>query len=227
MNYSNTPPELADLNEQLPYADSIAEAHWLAELACMCHRRLDGKTYPAGFWGLLDVDDAKHLRRFLNDSRDGVSNAANDLQVLVESAPEPTLLCECDDVYDIATDAIRCIAARLRRLGIQLESPSSDALKLALEKVLGEAEVALIDAEETPVNPNELPQEVEGMFSLPNLTNDFQVMAEQSNERFLSLVDKTIRDNADKPELIAEIREIAARSMRCQAALDKHREEET
>ena len=89
MDFIDTLPELADLNEQLPYANTLDEAYWLAELASMCHRRLDGKTYPAGFWGLMDVDDAKHLRRFLNDSRDGVSNAANDLQVLVESAPEP------------------------------------------------------------------------------------------------------------------------------------------
>ena len=89
MDFIDTLPELADLNEQLPYANTLDEAYWLAELASMCHRRLDGKTYPAGFWGLLDVDDAKHLRRFLNDSRDGVSNAANDLQVLVESEPVP------------------------------------------------------------------------------------------------------------------------------------------
>ena len=46
-----TLPELADLNEQLPCPNTIAEAYWLAEVACMCHRRLKAShEAPAGFW---------------------------------------------------------------------------------------------------------------------------------------------------------------------------------
>ena len=226
MNFIDTLPELADLNEQLPYANTLDEAYWLAELARMCHRRLHPDVEaPAKFWKLLNDDEAERLYGFLTDAECGVSKAANVLQMLVE--PQPVPFGECDDVCDTATDAIRCVNARLQRLGRQLNSSSRDELQLALEHALREAAVEFIDDEDNRVDPNEPPPEVEGMFSLPNLTNDLQVMAEQSNERFLSLVDKTIRDNADKPELIAEIREIEARSLRCQAALDRHREEKT
>ena len=72
---------------------------------------------------------------------------------VIEPAPAP--LCQWDDVYDIASDAIGCIGARLQRRGIQLESASSNALQLALEKVLGEAEVEILDNEGTPLDPNE------------------------------------------------------------------------
>lgn len=207
MNFIDTLPELADLNEQLPYANTLDEAYWLAELARMCHRRLHPDVEaPAKFWKLLNDDEAERLYGFLTDAECGVSKAANVLQMLVE--PQPVPFGECDDVCDTATDAIRCVNARLQRLGRQLNSSSRDELQLALEHALREAAVEFIDDED-------------------NLTNDLQVMAEQSNERFLSLVDKTIRDNADKPELVAEIREIEARSLRCQAALDRHREEKT
>ena len=149
-----TLPELADLNEQLPYPNTIAEAYWLAEVACMCHRRLQAShEAPAGFWEQLEDEDAKRLHRFLRDASDGVSNAANDLQVLAEPAPAP--LCQWDDVYDIAADALICIDSRLQSRGIQLESASSNALQLALEKVLGEAEVEILDNEGTPLDPNE------------------------------------------------------------------------
>ena len=215
MDFRNTLPELADLNEQLPYANTIAEAYWLAELARMCHARLHpDDEAPAGFWKLLNTDDWNRLYGFLTDAEYGVSKAANVLQMLVR--PKPNLLEECDDVCDPATDAIRCVNARLQRLGRQLDSSSRDELQLALEKVLGEAAVEFIDDEDNRVDPNEPPP-----------ANDLQVMAEQSNERFLSSVDEAIRDYSDKPELIAKIREIEARSLRCQAALDKHREEKT
>ena len=83
-----TLPELADLNEQLPYPNTIAEAYWLAEVACMCHRRLKASAEaPAEFWTLLNTDEANRLYGFLRDASDGVSNAANDLQVLAEPAP--------------------------------------------------------------------------------------------------------------------------------------------
>ena len=83
-----TLPELADLNEQLPCPSTIAEAYWLAEVACMCHRRLQaGAEAPAGFWTLLNTDNANRLYEFLQDANDGVSNAANDLHVLAEPAP--------------------------------------------------------------------------------------------------------------------------------------------
>jgi hypothetical protein len=226
MDFIDTLPSLAVFNEELPYPNTLDEAYFLAELARMCHARLDADVEaPAKFWKLLNDDEAERLYGFLTDVECGVSKAANVLQMLVE--PQPVPFGECDDVCDTATDAIRCVNARLQRLGRQLDSSSRDELQLALEKVLGEAAVEFIDDEDNRVDPNEPPPEVEGMFSLPNLINDLQVMAEQSNERFLSLVDKTIRDNADKPELIAEIREIEARSLRCQAALDKHREEKT
>jgi hypothetical protein len=149
-----TLPELADLNEQLPYPNTIAEAYWLAEVACMCHRRLQAShEAPAGFWEQMEDEDAKRLHRFLRDASDGVSNAANDLQVLAE--PVPVNLCQWDDVYDIASDAIDSIGARLQRRGIQLENASSNALQLALEKVLGRAEVEILDNEGTPLDPNE------------------------------------------------------------------------
>jgi hypothetical protein len=56
----------------------------------------------------------------------------------------PVNLCQWDNVYDIAVEALFCVEARLRRRGIRLESASDNALQLALEKVLGEAEVALL-----------------------------------------------------------------------------------
>ena len=154
MAFNATRPELADLNKQLPYPNTIAEAYWLAEVACMCHRRLIASAEaPAEFWTLLNTHDANRLTGFLNDASDGVSNAANDLQVLVDSVPAP--LCQWDDVYDIAADAMICIQSRLQRRGIQLESASDNALQLALEKVLGEAEVEILDNEGTPLDPNE------------------------------------------------------------------------
>jgi len=64
----------------------------------------------------------------------------------LQMAPLPPVnLCQWDDVYDIASDAIDSIGARLQRRGIQLESASHGALQLALERVLGEAEVAPLD----------------------------------------------------------------------------------
>jgi hypothetical protein len=154
MAFNATLPELADLNEQLPYPNTIAEAYWLAEVACMCHRRLKASAEaPAEFWTLLNTHDANRLHGFLRDANDGVSNAANDLHVLAE--PVPVNLCQWDDVYDIASDAIDSIGARLQRRGIQLENASSNALQLALEKVLGEAEVEILDNEGTPLDPNE------------------------------------------------------------------------
>ena len=48
-----------------------------------------------------------------------------------------------------------CIQSRLQRRGIQLERASDNALQLALEKVLGEAEVETLDNEGTPLDPNE------------------------------------------------------------------------
>ena len=207
MDFIDTLPSLAVFNEELPYPETLAEAYQLAALARLCHDRLKAKAEAAaGFWELLNTDDANRLYDSLRDADNGVSEAANVLQMLVE--PQPVPFGECDDVCDTATDAIRCVNARLQRLGRQLNSSSRDELQLALEHALREAAVEFIDDED-------------------NLTNDLQVMAEQSNERFLSLVDKTIRDNADKPELVAEIREIEARSLRCQAALDRHREEKT
>ena len=149
-----TNPKLIDLYEQLPYPNTIAEAHLLAELACMCHRRLQASAEaPAEFWTELNTDEANRLYGFLRDANDGVSNAANDLHVLVDSVPAP--LCQWDDVYDIAADAMICIQSRLQRRGIQLESTSDCALQLALEKVLGEAEVEILDNEGTPLDPNE------------------------------------------------------------------------
>ena len=88
MAVNATLPGLADLNEQLPYPNTIAEAYWLAEVACMCHRRLQAShEAPAGFWEQLEDEDAKRLHRFLREASEGVSNAANDLHVLAEPAP--------------------------------------------------------------------------------------------------------------------------------------------
>ena len=149
-----TLPELADLNEQLPYPNTIAEAYWLAEVACMCHRRLQAShEAPAGFWEQLEDEDAKRLHRFLRDASDGVSNAANDLQVLAEPVPAP--LCQYDDVYDVAADALCCIDARLQSRGLQLESTAGEALRTALEGVLQLAGVEFLDDEGTPTDPNE------------------------------------------------------------------------
>lgn len=89
MDFIDTLPSLAALYKELPYPDTIAEAYWLAELACMCHDKIKGNpSNPAGFWGLLDVDDAKRLKHFLRDAGNGVSEAANDLQMLVKAEAE-------------------------------------------------------------------------------------------------------------------------------------------
>jgi hypothetical protein len=150
----------------------------------MCHDRIKGNpSNPAGFWELLDVDDAKRLKHFLRDAGNGVSELANDLQMLVE--PEPVPFGNCDDVCDTATDAIRCINARLQRLGKQLDSSSRDELQLALEQALSKAEVEFIDDEDNRVDPNEPPPEVEEMFFL---------------------IEKLARDYPDKPEMVAEVR---------------------
>ena len=149
-----TLPELADLNEQLPYPNTIAEAYWLAEVACMCHRRLQAShEAPAGFWEQLEDEDAKRLHRFLRDASDGVFNAANDLQVLV--GPYPVDLRQWDDVYDIAADALCCINANLQRTGMQLDSTAGEALRTALEGMLKMAKMEFLDNEGTPLDPNE------------------------------------------------------------------------
>ena len=175
--------------ENLPYPNTLAEAYWLAELARMCHARLKANAEaPAGFWTLLDTDEANRLYGFLRDAGDGLLLAANDLQYMVQ--PEPTLLEECDDVCDTATDVIRCVNARLQRLGRQLDSFYRDELQLALEKVIGEAAVEFIEDEENRVDPNEPPPEVEGMFSM---------------------IEKLGRDYPDKPEMLAEVRAACAK----------------
>ncbi|MEA5422916.1 hypothetical protein [Synechococcus sp. CCY9202] len=149
-----TLPELADLNEQLPYPNTIAEAYWLAEVACMCHRRLKASAEaPAEFWTLLNTHDANRIYGFLRDANDGVSNAANDLQVLAEPVPAP--LCQYDDVCDVAADALCCIEGRLQHRGLQLESTAGEALRTALEGVLKLAGVEFLDDEGTPTDPNE------------------------------------------------------------------------
>ena len=199
MNFIDTLPPLAVFNEQLPYPDTIAEAYWLAELACMCHARIKGNpSNPAGFWGLLDVDDAKRLKHFLRDAGNGVSELANDLQMLVE--PEPVPFGNCDDVCDTATDAVRCVNARLQRLGKQLDSSSRDELQHALEEALREAAVEFIDDEDNRADPNEPPPEV---------------------EEVLSLIEKLGRDYPDKPEMVAEIKAAAAKYLQeCNAVLE-------
>lgn len=116
MDFIDTLPSLADFHKELPYPNTIAEAYWLAELACICHARLR-ESEPNGFWELLEEQDAKRLKHFLLDAGNGVSESANELQMLAE--PEPVPFGNCDDVCDTATDAIRCINARLLRLGKQ------------------------------------------------------------------------------------------------------------
>ena len=149
-----TLPELADLNEQRPCPNTIAEAYWLAEVACMCHRRLKASAEaPAGFWEQLEDEAAKRLHRFLRDASDGVFNAANDLQVLAE--PAPVNLRQWDDVYDIAADALCCINANLQRTGMQLDSTAGEALRRTLEGVLKMAKMEFLDNEGTPLDPNE------------------------------------------------------------------------
>ena len=69
--------------------------------------------------------------------------------------PVPVNLCQWDDVYDIASDVIDSINARLQRRGIQLENASSNALQLTVMNALDEAEVEILDNEGTPVDPNE------------------------------------------------------------------------
>ena len=89
MDFIDTLPSLAVFNEELPYPNTLAEAYWLAELACMCHDRIEGNpSNPAKFWGLLDVDEAKRLKHFLRDAGNGISEAANDLQMLVKAEAE-------------------------------------------------------------------------------------------------------------------------------------------
>ena len=149
-----TNPKLIDLYEQLPYPNTIAEAYWLAEVACMCHRRLQAShEAPAGFWEQLEDEAAKRLHRFLRDASDGVFNAANDLQVLAE--PAPVNLRQWDDVYDIAADALCCINANLQRTWMQLDSTAGEALRRTLEWVLKMAKMEFLDNEGTPLDPNE------------------------------------------------------------------------
>ena len=64
-------------------------------------------------------------------------------------------LCRYDDVYDLAADAVRCIDARLYRLGLQLEPNVGEALRHTLEGLLNMAEVEFLDDEGSPVDPNE------------------------------------------------------------------------
>ena len=57
----------------------------------------------------------------------------------------PELLCECVDVYELTVEVMNWIDDRLLPLGVQLDSSPSDALHLALEKVLGEAKIEYSD----------------------------------------------------------------------------------
>ena len=83
MDFIDTIPSLAVFNEELPYPNTLAEAYWLAELARMCHARLKAEAEtPAGFWTLLNTDEANRVYGYLRDASDGVSEAANDLLIL-------------------------------------------------------------------------------------------------------------------------------------------------
>ncbi len=82
MNFSQTLPELADLNEQLPYPNTMAEAYWLAELACMCHQRLSespSALLVASLWMEGDKDTNKRLEQFFVGADDRVFNLVSDL----------------------------------------------------------------------------------------------------------------------------------------------------
>ena len=126
---------------QLPHATTIAETLWLAEVACMCHRRLEQTS--ANLWHRMDHADASRLRRELRDASDGILDAAGFLHHLAQRKQ----LGRYDSVSDIASDAVNCIDTRLRHSGLQLDSAASQALRLALNKVLGEADVEPIDDE--------------------------------------------------------------------------------
>lgn len=83
MDFIDTLPPLAVFNEELPYPNTLAEASWLAELARLCHARLKAEAEtPAGFWTLLNTDEANRVYGYLRDASDGVSEAANDLLIL-------------------------------------------------------------------------------------------------------------------------------------------------
>lgn len=93
MGFSDVGRELRQIGNHLPAATSLANAYLLAELACICHSRLNRMEKSAEFWGQLDPGSAKRLQRFLRDADDGVSNAANDLWHIA-SDEEPSSLKE-------------------------------------------------------------------------------------------------------------------------------------
>jgi hypothetical protein len=83
---------------QLPHAATIAEALWLAEVTCMCHRRLEQTS--ANLWHRMDHADASRLRRELRDASDGILDAAGraeacDRLALADVRPllEPGAVC--------------------------------------------------------------------------------------------------------------------------------------
>lgn len=83
MDFIDTLPPLAVFNEELPYPNTLAEAYWLAELARLCHARLKAEAEnPAGFWTLLNTDEANRVYGSLKDASNGVSEAANALLIL-------------------------------------------------------------------------------------------------------------------------------------------------
>lgn len=69
--------------------------------------------------------------------------------------PETPPLCDCVDVYELTVDVVCGIWTRLLPLGIQLDNASSDALHLALKKVLGEAKTEWLNDDGSPSDPNE------------------------------------------------------------------------
>ena len=96
MDFIDTIPSLAVFNEELPYPKTLAEAYWLAELARMCHARLKAEAEnPAGFWTLLNTDEANRVYGYLRDASDGVSEAANDLLILFKDEPAPVPFGNC------------------------------------------------------------------------------------------------------------------------------------
>ena len=145
MDFIGTLPPLAVFNEELPYPNTLAEAYWLAELARLCHARLKAEAEnPAGFWTLLNTDEANRVYGSLKDASNGVSEAANALLILFKDEPAPASIEELYWPLCIETvEAFNSIAET-----VTLEYPEHPALIAEVQALATQWQQKLIAAQE-------------------------------------------------------------------------------
>ena len=152
MDFIKTLPELADL--EAPWSINSLEADLLRDaVAELCDADNQNERLRPAVENLVYVLNHHWLMWAHNWELTVGYEETIPQQPLAE--PETPPLCNCLDVYELTVDVVCGILARLLPLGIQLDNASSDALHLALEKVLGEAKTEWLNDDGSPSDPNE------------------------------------------------------------------------